>query len=42
MLYELVKIMCVLILVLGLLLVCFGVVEVLLFGGCVIGLCLVD
>lgn len=41
-LYELVKIMCVLILVLGLMLVCFGEVEVVLLGGCVIGLCLVD
>lgn len=36
-LYEFVKMMCVLIFVFGLLFVCFGEVKVLLLGGCVIG-----
>lgn len=40
--YELVCIMCVFILVFGLLFVWLGIVNVLLFGGCVIGVCLVN
>lgn len=40
--YEMVKIMWVLILVFGLLVVCCGEVWVLLLGGCVIGVWLVD
>lgn len=40
--YDIVCKMCVLNFVLGLLLVCEGYVIVLLFGGCVIGVCLMD